>query len=537
VLFESVEVLYRAGLVRPGRPDEAVSAMLAMRRYGPFAGSVRISARRDPDAICLVDEIGALTFSQLDRRSNALVRAWRQHRIGSGDVVGLLCRNHRGFLDTVLACAKLGAEVVLLNTGFGPRQLAQVANREKISALVYDQEFAPLAAIAPRTVARFLAWVDLESTADVPSLERLIADHDDSDVPAPKAPGRWVLLTSGTTGTPKGAERQVRSPFGAAEFLDRVPYRLDEATVIAAPLFHGTGLSQLIMMLALGSTTVLARRFNPASTLARIAHHRCTGLVVIPTMLQRILDLGDEVLAKYDTSSLRILLCAGSALSPELGNRAIRAFGNVIYNLYGSTEVSIATVATPADWRRAPGTVGHPPVGCKVRLHDEHGQPVRKPYQRGRIFVGSTLTISDYTGDDGPGAGGTPGSNGGPGPDGLVGTGDIGHFDTNGLLFVDGRADDMIISGGENVYPGEVENLLVEHPYINDAAVVGVPDRDFGQRLKAYVVLEPGAWLPPQDVQLFVRTHLARFKVPRDVAYVPELPRNPTGKLLRHLLR
>ena len=608
VLFESVEVLYRAGLVRPGRPDEAVQAMLAMRRYGPFAGSVRISARRDPNAIGLVDEIGALTFSQLDRRSNALVRAWRSHGIGSGDVVGLLCRNHRGFLDTVIACAKLGAEVVLLNTGFGARQLAQVGNRERISVLVYDQEFAPLAAGAPATVARYLGWVDMASAADVPTLERLIADHDDSDVPAPRAPGQWVLLTSGTTGTPKGAQRQVRSPLGAAEFLDRVPYRGDEATVIAAPLFHGTGLSQLIMMLALGSTTVLARRFDPAGTLARIAHYRCTGLVAIPTMLQRILDLGEQVLAKYDTSSLRIILCAGSALSPELGNRATRAFGNVLYNLYGSTEVSVATVATPADWRRAPGTVGRPPVGCKVRLYDNDNQLVRKPYQRGRIFVGSVLTVGDLTGEDsvpeggppdghgavashraganrgagvaagagraaaagrgmtgrgdretavdggreaGPGAGGGRGGAGGrgaeagsgrgarpgPGDSGLVSTGDVGHFDSNGLLFIDGRADDMIISGGENVYPGEVENLLVEHPYINEAAVVGVPDRDFGQRLKAYVVMERGVWLPPEDIQLFVRTHLARFKVPREIAYVPDLPRNATGKLLRHLLR
>jgi fatty-acyl-CoA synthase len=578
VLFESVEVLYRAGLVRPGRPDEAVQAMLAMRRYGPFAGSVRISARRDPHAIGLVDEIGALTFSQLDRRSNALVRAWRSHGIGSGDVVGLLCRNHRGFLDTVIACAKLGAEVVLLNTGFGARQLAQVGNREKISVLVYDQEFSPLAAGAPAAVARYLGWVDMASAADVPTLERLIADHDDSDVPAPRAPGQWVLLTSGTTGTPKGAQRQVRSPLGAAEFLDRVPYRGDEATVIAAPLFHGTGLSQLIMMLALGSTTVLARRFDPAGTLARIAHYRCTGLVAIPTMLQRILDLGEPVLAKYDTSSLRIILCAGSALSPELGNRATRAFGNVLYNLYGSTEVSVATVATPADWRRAPGTVGRPPVGCKVRLYDTDNQLVRKPYQRGRIFVGSVLTVGDLTGDDadvpdghaavashragtsrdagvgvgagrggGTGAGGSAGrgaeagggrgASPGPGDSGLVSTGDVGHFDSNGLLFIDGRADDMIISGGENVYPGEVENLLVEHPYINDAAVVGVPDRDFGQRLKAYVVMERGAWLPPQDIQLFVRNHLARFKVPREIAYVPDLPRNATGKLLRHLLR
>jgi fatty-acyl-CoA synthase len=241
------------------------------------------------------------------------------------------------------------------------------------------------------------------------------------------------------------------------------------------------------------------------------------------------------VLAEYDTSSLKCAFTAGSQLPAALSKQVSEQIGDVIYNLYGSTEVSVATVATPADWRRAPGTVGRPPVGCKVRLYDADDQVVRKPYQRGRIFVGSGLTVGDYTGDESD-----PDSTGDgakPGIDGLVSTGDVGHFDSNGLLFIDGRADDMIISGGENVYPGEVENLLVEHPYINDAAVVGVPDRDFGQRLKAYVVMERGAWLAPEEVKLFVRTHLARFKVPREVMYVTDLPRNATGKLLRHLLR
>ncbi len=526
VVLESVHVLQQAGLARLSRPDELLQSLVVVRKLGPFAGAVKVAARRDPEALGLVDERGELTFAQLDRRSNALARAWRQAGRGEGDVIGLLCRDHRGLMDSMFACAKIGARAVLLNTGFAGRQLADVAAREEIAAVVYDQEFSQVVASLPDSVARYVAWTDAFDAAGAPTLDQLIETTEDSDPPSPRTAGGIVLLTSGTTGTPKGAPRQVKSPLAAAEFLDRVPYRRNEATVIAAPLFHGTGLSQFVLTLALASTTVMTRRFDPERTLSLIEKYRCTGLVLVPTMLQRILDLGDDVLGKYDTSSLRILFTAGAALSPEVGNRAMKSFGDVIYNLYGSTEVAVATVATPEDWRRAPGTVGRSPVGCRVRLYDAAGREITRPGEQGRVFVASGLKFGGYTG------GGSKEE-----IDGLLNTGDVGHFDTDGLLFIDGRSDDMIVSGGENVYPVEVENLLVEHDKINDAAVVGVPDPDFGQRLKAFVVLEPGMTLPEEEVRAFVKGQLARYKVPREVAYLDELPRNPTGKLLRHKLK
>jgi fatty-acyl-CoA synthase len=537
--FRSVQVLREAGLARLSRPDEMLRSLLVIRQLGPFAGAVKVAARRDPDAIGLVDELGELTFTQLDRRSNALARAWRSTGLKPDDVIGLLCRDHRGLVDSILAAAKLGARAVLLNTGFAARQLTDVAAREGIVGIVYDQEFAPLAAHLSPDIRRYLAWIDDPNTVPDPTgmpdangtpetttLRQLITETEDTDLPLPGEPGGIVLLTSGTTGTPKGAPRQVRSALAAAEFLDRVPYRRNEATLIASPLFHATGLSQLVMQLALACTTVLARRFDPERVVALIDRYRCTGLVLVPTMLQRILDLGEQTLARYDTSSLRIVFTAGSALSPELGNRAVKTFGDVLYNLYGSTEVAVATVATPTDWRQAPGTVGRSPVGCRVRLYDAAGTQISGPGRPGRIFVGSGLTFGGYTG------GGSKEQ-----IDGLLDSGDVGHFDTNGLLFIDGRSDDMIISGGENVYPGEVENVLVEHEKIKDAAVVGVPDLDFGTRLKAFVVPEPGTELTADEVRGYVKGHLARFKVPRDVEFTDELPRNPTGKLLRHKLR
>ena len=266
----------------------------------------------------------------------------------------------------------------------------------------------------------------------------------------------------------------------------------------------------------------MRRRFDAEATLAMVEKYSATALVVVPTMLQRILDLGPETIARYDCSSLRIILTAGSALPPELGNRATEAFGDVIHNLYGSTECAVATIAMPDDWRAAPGTVGLPPVGCSVELYKPDGTRVKKPNEKGTVYIGSGIRFAGYTG------GGSKDE-----INGLLSSGDVGHFDEAGRLFIDGRADDMIVSGGENVYPEEVENLLMEHDSINEAAVIGVPDDEFGQRLKAYVVTEAGETLTPQEVQAHVKSNLARYKVPRDVAFLDELPRNPTGKLLR----
>ncbi|WP_285612229.1 acyl-CoA synthetase [Actinokineospora globicatena] len=509
----------QAGLVPLSRPDHVLGSMIAMRRLGPIAGAARIAATRDDAAIGLVDERGSLTFAQLDRRSNALARAFAERGVTADSVVALLARDHRGAVETMLAASKLGARLLLMNTGFARPQLVDVAEREGVTVFVHDQEFTPLVDALPGSVSSYLAWVD-EPAGE--SLEDLIANTDDRAVPLPRQPGGMVLLTSGTTGTPKGAPRQVRSPLAAAQFLDRIPLRTGEATVLAAPLFHATGFSQFIISFALGSRVVLRRRFDPEATLAAIAEHRATALVLVPTMLQRVLDLGDDVISRYDTTSLRIVFTAGSALSPELGNRATRVFGDVVHNLYGSTEVSVASVATPQDWREAPGTVGKPPVGCKVALYDADGKPVTAPEVTGRVFAGSGLAFGGYTDGRHKEVIG-----------GLLSTGDVGHFDAAGRLFIDGRDDDMIVSGGENVFPGEIENLLVAHPGVVEAAVLGVADAEFGQRLKAYVVLAPGASVSAEELREHVRANLARFKVPREVVFLAELPRNATGKLVR----
>ncbi len=518
-------VLARTGVIPLGRPDHSAQALIALRRYGILGAAIKIATQRNGSMLGLVDELGELTFSELDRRSNALASSWRAAGLDHTSVIAVLCRDHRGLVDSMFAAGKIGAKVLLMNTGFAKPQFAAVCEREGASALVYDAEFTEILGDVPASIPGYLAWTDDASGAPHETIEGLISAGDDSPGRAPKEPGGLVLLTSGTTGTPKGAQRQVSSPFSAAQFIDRIPLRPGERTFLGAPLFHGTGLSQFLLTISLGSSTIVRRRFDPKVTLEMLAKYRVEELVVVPTMLQRILNLGEDVTRGYDTSALRIIFCAGSALPPDIGTRAMELFGPVIYNLYGSTEVAVATVATPDDWKRAPGTVGRSPIGCTVHLYDEAGRRITAPDTVGRVFVGSGLKFGGYTG------GGTKEE-----IDGLLSSGDVGHFDADGLLFIDGRDDDMIVSGGENVFPAEVENLLVEHPAVADAAVIGVKDDEFGQRLKAFVVLRDGRSLDVEAVRNHVKANLARHKVPRDVEFVADLPRNATGKLLRNQL-
>ncbi len=526
-LARSLQVMHRAGLIPLPRVDHALQAVLAVRQYGPFAGATIHAAQQDKHAVALIDERGPITFAELDAQSNALARAWTEAGHGDGTAIAALCRDHRGLVLAMLAAGKTGARLVMMNTGFAKPQLADVAEREGVRALVYDSEFTGLLeAIAP-DVPRYLAWVDDEHDVDpgIPQLDALIAAHSTADVPAPAKPGGFVLLTSGTTGTPKGAPRDSMSVFATAQFVDRIPLRAGGVTYMAAPIFHGTGLSQFVLSFALGCTVVMNRRFNPEKTLQGIAEHHADVLIVVPTMLARIIDLGPEVLARYDTSSLRILFAAGSSLSPDLCRRTAEAFGDVLYNLYGSTEVAVATVATPEELRRAPGTAGRAPVTCQVALFDADNKRVTEPEMIGRIFVSSGLSFGGYT--DGRNK---------ESIDGMLSSGDMGHFDEDGLLFIDGRDDDMIVSGGENVYPLEVENLLADRDDVQDAAVVGVPDDDFGHRLRACIVSAPGAAQDVDEIKTYVKDHLARYKAPRDVVFLDELPRNATGKLLRKKL-
>ncbi len=520
-LLRGIRVVHGRGLIDPRRPAEMLAVYRVVSKAGPFVGALVHGARADRSAPALVDSRGTLTFDDLDKQSTALARGLAGLGLRPGEVVAAVCRDHRGLVLAALAAGKVGVRMVFMNTGFAAPQFLDVAARERVAAVIYDREFTSLVDGLSPGVIRVCAWTDVPVDA-IDTIEHLIATNSVAPLLLPGQPGGVVLLTSGTTGTPKGAPREKVSPLQAAQLLDRLPLTRGGTVVTVAPIFHGTGLALFTLGLSLGKKVVLSRKFDAEATLVALAEHRADTLIVVPTMLQRIVDLGPEVLARYDTSALRIIFSAGSALSPDLVRRTQAAFGDVLYNLYGSTEVAAAAIATPTELRRAPATAGRAPVGCRIALYDEKRRRITEPGATGTIFVSSGLSFRGYT------DGRTKEI-----VDGMLCTGDLGHFDADGLLFVDGREDDMIVSGGENVFPLEVENLLAERADVVEAAVIGVDDPHYGKRLRAFVVTTPGADRDERVIQDYVKANLARFKVPREVFFIDAIPRNPTGKVLR----
>jgi acyl-CoA synthetase (AMP-forming)/AMP-acid ligase II/NAD(P)-dependent dehydrogenase (short-subunit alcohol dehydrogenase family) len=519
-------------LLRPIRPDRIARALLAQPRFGATpAFIVAAAGELYGDRPGVVDELGTVTFTELDRQAQALAAALHRHfDLGGGSRVAIMCRNHRGFLQAEAAATRLGCDIVPVGTDFAGPQLADVLAHEGITAAIYDEEFEQLFDDAGFERARIIAWH--EHDASRPTLDALIELGAGLKAPAPREHGRLVMLTSGTTGTPKGATRSIRArslaPLALAGLLDlariKPAPRSGEPFVVAPPLFHLYGLVGFAASFAFGSPLVIRRRFDPEATLDQIERTGASVLMAVPTMLARIMNLPQVTRGRYETSSLRMIVSGAAPLAPELATAIMDEFGDVLYNGYASTEVGSGTLATPADLRAAPGTVGRPMAGIRIKILDDEGLQLPTG-ETGRIFVGSPLLFEGYTGGAGKEV-----------IDGMMSTGDVGHFDEDGRLFIDGRDDDMIFSGGENVFPQEVEDLLIVHDSVCDAAVFGVPDPDFGQRLAAFVVLREGASVSEEELSSYVREHLARHKVPREIAFVDELPRTSTGKLQRRRL-
>jgi acyl-CoA synthetase (AMP-forming)/AMP-acid ligase II/uncharacterized protein YndB with AHSA1/START domain len=508
----NVAVLAKAGIIAPMNPAKVPRMGLSALKWGTtVATGVGVNAVRHPDDLMLIDEDGSLTWRDVDERTDAMAVALRERGVQPGDAVGLMARNGRGFVEAATATAKAGGDVLLLNTAFAGPQLADVCEREKPVALIHDAQFGEVLDGAAK------GRVSIRTS----ELERLATEYAGQSPPRPGRSGRVTILTSGTTGTPKGAQRgasglTLDAPAG---ILSAIPWHTGMRTVIAAPLFHAWGLANFALGLGLGSTAILRRRFDPEATLADIARHKAEALGVVPVMLQRILELPESTRDRHDVSSLQVVAVSGSPVSGELAARWMDSFGDNLYNLYGSTEVSFAAIATPEDMRRAPGTVGRPPRGVTVKLFDHDGVEVRQG-EVGRVFVGNSMLFEGYTG------GGDKAR-----VQGLAATGDLGRFDEAGRLFIEGRDDEMIVSGGENVFPKEVEEALASHPAVVEAAAIGVADDAFGQRLRAFVVLR--SEVGEDALKQHVRDQLANYKVPRDLVVLDELPRNATGKVVK----
>jgi acyl-CoA synthetase (AMP-forming)/AMP-acid ligase II len=525
-----VTTMVRAGVITPLRPDKYVRIAAAMARENMgITSGFASAAQRCPDRAGLIDELGTLTWRELDQRSDALAAALQALPGGPPKVIGIMARNHRGFVEALIAANRIGADVLLLNTSFAGPALAEVVVREDVSnslAVIYDEEFTPTVerALADKPGAkRIVAWTDTGGH-DL-TVEKLIKAWTGRQPKRANAKGKVILLTSGTTGSPKGAKHSGGGPETLKAILDRTPWRAEEVTVIAAPMFHAWGFSQLAFAASMACTIVTRRKFDPEATLDLVDRHRATGLCVVPVMFDRIMDLPDDVRARYSGRSLRFAAASGSRMRPDVVVRFMDQFGDVIYNNYNATEAGMIATATPADLRAAPDTAGRPAEGTDIRILDADFRELPTG-EVGTIYVHNSTQFDGYT------SGATKDFH-----EDYMSSGDVGYLDEAGRLFVVGRDDEMIVSGGENVYPIEVEKTLAAHPEVAEAAVMGVEDADYGQRLVAFVVLDAGAVATPDALKAHVRENLANYKVPRQIAVLDELPRGNTGKILRRELK
>src|ERR1700752_1038324 len=526
-----VRKIFEAGAFRLEPPQNYAGMATDIYKWGEFGMLPSLNARRHPDRAACIDEEGEFTYREFDEAAHAVANGLIDKGVKGGDGVAILARNHRWFLIANFGAARVGARIILLNSEFSGPQIKEVAEREGAKIVIYDDEYTKAVSKAEPPLGKLRA-LGVNPDSDEPSgsneetLAKLIPRNSKS--PAPKATkhASIIILTSGTTGTPKGANRSTPptlAPIGG--ILSHVPFKAGEVTSLPSPMFHALGYLHATIAMFLGSTLVLRRRFKPTLVLQDIETHKATALVVVPVMLARILTALEEMEKKPDLSSLRIVFVSGSALGSDLAERALEDIGPVVYNMYGSTEIAFATIAEPKHLQRNSSTVGPVVKGVKVKIFDENGNELPKG-EVGRIFVGTTFPFEGYTG-------------GGRKQiiDGLLSSGDVGYFDDDGLLYISGRDDEMIVSGGENVFPAEVEDLITGHPDVVEATAIGVEDKEWGHRLRAFVVKKQDASLDEDTVKHYVRDNLARYKVPREVIFMKQLPRNPTGKILKRELR
>ncbi|MGO1167086.1 MAG: AMP-binding protein [Janibacter sp.] len=511
------KTMAKRGMLAPGPPTNQVKQLTALKKWGfGLAGEIRQAANRSPKSVAVIDESrGATTYAELLANSEKISVVLREMGFGPGDRVGLLARNHVQAIEVMCASSAVGIDLVLGNTGLSGSQFALVAEQQEIKALIHDDEFADLVSHLPESLP---TMTESELARRVEGMAR------PDDLQVPPRPGRTVILTSGTTGTPKGAARKTPGGFGPLiSIIDRIPLYANDRILISAPIFHTWGYAAMQLSIALRATIILQRKFKPEAARTALEEQQPHAMFAIPVMLQRMMELPSDPGARA-RRQLRVVATSGSAYPSGFTTKFMDEYGDVLYNLYGSTEASWVCIATPENMRRAPNTAGTPPLGTVVKILDDDGREVADG-EKGRVFCGNELVFDGYTNGQTKDF-----------VDGLVATGDVGHAEGD-LYFVDGRDDDMIVSGGENVYPSEVESLLAEHPSVREVSVIGVPDPDFGQRLAAFIALTEGHTFSEDEVKEHVRANRARHCVPREVVYMDELPRNATGKILNRDLR
>ncbi len=496
----------------------------------------KVHAANSPQKPALLWRDRSLTFAQLDERMNRAAAALQRRGFKRNTSVVLMMRNRPEFLEVQSGAARIGAAGVSISWRSTAQELVYLANHCGAKAIVFEADLWPVVEQAKKGIPGVADRDFVAVGGEAPGCDRY---EEDFLVPPTVAPNvekgveedaAVVIYTSGTTGKPKGAVRKFPKDaiFAAMRFVAETPMRVDDVHLVTCPLYHSTDFGFLAMSGILGATAVLMDEFKPEAFLQHVERYGVTTTAVVPTMLHRVLALGPDVLRRYDTRSLRAIFSGGAPLSGPLAIQTMDQFGDVLFNFYGATETGLVTLAKPEDLRAAPGTIGKAVPGNEIRLLGDDGGEVSTG-QVGELFARNKMLVAGYHND--------PESTRASMREGFFSVGDLARRDRDGRYFIEGRKRDMIISGGVNVYPAEVEAALEAHPAVSEAAVVGIDDPEWGERVRAFVVRRPGFDVDEGTLKAWCRDRLAGPKVPRDYVFLDGLPRNPTGKVLKRELR
>ena len=524
-----------SGLLWAMRWPGVVAAVKALASGANNPSAIfKIHAANSPDAIALQWRDRKITFGELNAEMDQLALGLRRRGLGRGSSVVLMMRNRPEFIALQSGAARIGAAAVSVSWRSTAAELVYLATHCGAKAIFFEADLAATVAEAKKSLPSILAknfiavGGDVEGGASFDEIRsgggEFVQEKGVEDDAA------IVIYTSGTTGKPKGAVRKFPKDALPAflRFIAETPLRCDDVHLVTCPLYHSTAIGFMSMSLILGATCVLMDEFKPEPFLEHVQRFGVTTTAIVPTMLHRVMALGPDVLAKYDVRTMRAIFSGGAPLPGPLGTAVMDHFGDILFNFYGATETSLVTLAKPADLRAAPWTIGKAVPGNEIRLLDDAGREVPEG-QVGELYARNKMLVDGYHKDNDA----TQASMN----DGFFSVGDLARRDRDGRYFLEGRKRDMIISGGVNVYPAEVEGALESHPDVAEAAVVGVPDVEWGERVRAFVVARPSTTLDDAALKLWCRERLAGPKVPREFVFLDALPRNPTGKVLKRELR
>jgi len=547
-------VIRSAKLARPVRPSQLLEFAKSARKTpaGPhLALMFHAAANPDKEAVVEYGEHGVrrLTWGELDATINRLAGALVARGVGGkGGRVALMLPNGVEYLIAQQALARIGGTAVQIGYRSKPAEIAYILNNAEPKATIVHGQFldamragraeaggkgGPMLVVGADD-SRLASSANPFTEGDATDWDRALAasspEVPDREKIAGGDGGGVIVYTSGTTGKPKGANRSWKKTGfeSVADMILQVGMNADDRHLVVCPLYHSAAPAFVAIMMSLGATCVLMNHFEPEACLSIIQKERITCSMMVPTMFVRITNLPKETLAKYDTSSLRWVMSGAAPLSTDAARRFMEQFGPKLWNFYGATETGLVTLAGPTDHLARPGTIGRAMRGNEIRLLDDAGVEVPQG-EIGELYARNSTLISGYHKNDEA----TQKSQ----REGFFSVGDMGRVDADGYYYLESRKHDMVISGGVNIYPREIEDHLMTHPAILEAAVIGLPDPEWGETLAAFVVLREGQVITGTQVAEYCRTHLADFKRPRHVTFLPELPRNPTGKVLKRELR